>query len=225
MDVDWTSGYGYQIWRNREGRGYRFDGAYGQFGLVFPEKNCIVVLISEAVAVVAGGATGVLNVFWDTLYDKIGDDPIQSKSDGADISAHPFMALPEGAADVTPCTALLERNPYGVHSLEIASANGGLMLTVVGEACAASILCAYGKWEYNSVSALPMFAYPNLLERGDVGAPAEIAASYAVQGGKLYINLMFLTTPHGVRITLEKQTVVFEPTLGTGAIPVKTTNK
>lgn len=225
VDVDWTSGYGYQIWRNRNGHGYRFDGAYGQFGLIFPEKSCIVVLISEAAAVVAGGAVGVLNAFWDTLYDEIGDEPIRGASDSVDISAYPFMIPPEGTADVTPCAVLLEDNPYEVRSIEIAPANGGLVFTVTGKEHTASMLCAYGKWEYNSVSKLPMLPYPNLLERGDVGAPAEIAAAYALQNGRICISLMFLTTPHGVKITLAGETVVFEPTIGTEQISVKTVRK
>ncbi|MFB7249587.1 serine hydrolase domain-containing protein [Microbacterium sp. NPDC056234] len=37
---DWGLGYGYQIWRSR--LGYRLDGAYGQFGIVVPERGIAI---------------------------------------------------------------------------------------------------------------------------------------------------------------------------------------
>lgn len=40
---DWGAGYGWQFWRNARG-GYRGDGAYGQFGVVLPEHDLVVVL-------------------------------------------------------------------------------------------------------------------------------------------------------------------------------------
>ena len=43
---DWTSGYGWQFWQNARG-GYRGDGAYGQFGIVLPEHDLVVVLTGQ----------------------------------------------------------------------------------------------------------------------------------------------------------------------------------
>ncbi|MDQ0614588.1 CubicO group peptidase (beta-lactamase class C family) [Microbacterium sp. W4I4] len=38
--LDWTLGYGYQLWRSRHG--FRLDGAYGQFSLIVPESGVVV---------------------------------------------------------------------------------------------------------------------------------------------------------------------------------------
>ena len=43
--VDWQQGYGYQFWRSRHG--YRADGAFGQFCLILPEQDAVVVITSE----------------------------------------------------------------------------------------------------------------------------------------------------------------------------------
>lgn len=43
-DLDWTTGYGYQVWISREG--YRLDGAFGQFCLVLPERELVIALTS-----------------------------------------------------------------------------------------------------------------------------------------------------------------------------------
>ncbi len=37
---DWARGYGYQVWRSTHG--FRLDGAYGQFGLVMPERGLVI---------------------------------------------------------------------------------------------------------------------------------------------------------------------------------------
>lgn len=41
---DWALGYGYQVWRSREG--YRLDGAHGQFAFVLPESDAVIALTS-----------------------------------------------------------------------------------------------------------------------------------------------------------------------------------
>lgn len=41
-DSDWLQGYGYQLWRSRH-NSYRADGAFGQFILILPEKNAVIV--------------------------------------------------------------------------------------------------------------------------------------------------------------------------------------
>lgn len=40
---DWKHGYGYQTWACRYPGIYRFDGSFGQFGIVVPEKNAVIV--------------------------------------------------------------------------------------------------------------------------------------------------------------------------------------
>lgn len=45
--VDWRQGYGFQYWRGRHG--YRGDGAYGQFLLIWPEEDAVIVTTAETV--------------------------------------------------------------------------------------------------------------------------------------------------------------------------------
>lgn len=59
---DWVQGYGYQMWRNSVD-GFRADGAYGQFILVLPEKNAVVVLTAQQ-----ADTQKELWFFWDYLY-------------------------------------------------------------------------------------------------------------------------------------------------------------
>lgn len=43
---DWLQGYGYQFWRTRHSA-FRADGAFGQFIVVLPEKNMVIVFTAE----------------------------------------------------------------------------------------------------------------------------------------------------------------------------------
>lgn len=45
-NIDWRSGYGYQFWRNDMG-GYRADGMFGQYIIVLPEKDTVIVMTSK----------------------------------------------------------------------------------------------------------------------------------------------------------------------------------
>ncbi len=47
-DSSWGYGYGYQFWLNPPG-GFRADGAFGQFTMVFPEQDAVVVITSESI--------------------------------------------------------------------------------------------------------------------------------------------------------------------------------
>jgi hypothetical protein len=60
-DSDWAQGYGYQFWRCRYNY-YRADGAFGQFCIVMPDKQAVVVLT-------AGDADmqAILNLVWEKL--------------------------------------------------------------------------------------------------------------------------------------------------------------
>ena len=44
--LGWSCGYGYQIWKNNE-RSFRFDGAFGQLCMVFPDEDMIIVTTAE----------------------------------------------------------------------------------------------------------------------------------------------------------------------------------
>jgi CubicO group peptidase (beta-lactamase class C family) len=58
---DWGQGYGYQIWRNRPG-GYRADGAMGQYIIVLPEKEVVIVTTANI-----SDTQAELNLIWEYI--------------------------------------------------------------------------------------------------------------------------------------------------------------
>lgn len=62
---DWNLGYGYQMWCCQHG-GARLDGAWGQYVLVAPEKNSVIVATAHA-----SDNKSVFNSFWKYIYPSL----------------------------------------------------------------------------------------------------------------------------------------------------------
>jgi CubicO group peptidase (beta-lactamase class C family) len=60
-DSDWKQGYCYQIWRCRN-NAFRADGKNGQFIVVFPKENAVVIITENT-----NDYQGVLNLIWEHL--------------------------------------------------------------------------------------------------------------------------------------------------------------
>lgn len=75
---DWARGYGWQVWMNRHG--YRGDGAFGQFGLVLPAHDMVVVTTS---------ATELLHVVLESAWTHLlpGVDRLPGSGPGPDTPA------------------------------------------------------------------------------------------------------------------------------------------
>ena len=58
---DWDQGYGYQFWRSRH-NSYRGDGAFGQYCLVLPDVDAVLVITSGV-----RDMQSVMNLVWETL--------------------------------------------------------------------------------------------------------------------------------------------------------------
>ena len=64
---DHHQGYGYQFWINSYKGSYRMDGMYGQYVVILPNKHAVVVYVSNE----PKNMTGILELTWETLIDKL----------------------------------------------------------------------------------------------------------------------------------------------------------
>lgn len=62
---DWAQGYGYQMWITRN-NGYRADGSNGQYIMVFPDKEAIVVITSTSLFY-----QEYLDLYWKYVFPNI----------------------------------------------------------------------------------------------------------------------------------------------------------
>ena len=94
--ADWQQGYGYQFWRGRHGS-IRGDGAYGQFCVVLPEQDTVVVLTAATLRM-----DTELDAIWAELLPALAPGPLPTEDDAATALAQRLAAV---AIPVTSGTA------------------------------------------------------------------------------------------------------------------------
>ncbi|SDS17429.1 CubicO group peptidase, beta-lactamase class C family [Friedmanniella luteola] len=180
---DWQQGYGYQLWRSRHG--YRGDGAYGQFCLVLPEQDMVVVTTAQT-----ENMQGLIDAVWDHVLPGV-DAPTPDQdaalaerlaaatlpTDGGGLLG---SALPEATAamDVTA----VEDDP-----------EGGWRVTVVEDGAELVIGCGDGSWTRTEVA---------LRDRQVV-----LSATGTSTGGRLVVQLVFVQTPHRLVLEVDRATL------------------
>lgn len=87
---DVQSGYGYQIWINHDKSSFRADGMLGQFALVLPELDCVIVSTAGNM-----DEYPVLDILWEKLVPAV-----SSLSDGSDAGKS-FDELMHRCADLS----------------------------------------------------------------------------------------------------------------------------
>ena len=133
-DIDWAQGYGYQFWRGRHGS-YRGDGAFGQYCVVLPEQDVVVVTTSGV-----GEMHGQLGLVWEHLLPGLSDGPLPEDREGRRLLADRLAGLrldPPHGSPTSPAGARLrgrtitfEPNTLGVRNAVLEPADGHDRLTV-----------------------------------------------------------------------------------------------
>ncbi len=146
-DVDGREGYGYQFWRNRP-TGYRADGAFGQFCLVLPEQDAVVVLTSALPV-----AQRALDLVWEHLLPAFGEQslPETGSALGATLTA---LALPTVAGEATSPTAARVsgiRFDFDDTNVSAATLEPGL-LTISRGTAGKALSFGHGQWRESADS-------------------------------------------------------------------------
>jgi len=150
-DSDWEQGYGYQFWRCRHGA-FRGDGAFGQFCIVLPEQDAVIVLTSGA-----QDMTGLLDRVWETVLPAF-----KKRTLKADRPAHQRLEqrlrslqvrTPSGsvtspiAASILGKTFRFPTNDSGLEALTLeTSGPEGWLLTRTIAGKTESLRCGHGRW-------------------------------------------------------------------------------
>ncbi len=178
-EPDWRRGYGYQFWQSKHG--YRGDGAYGQFCLVLPEQDAVVVTTGETETMQA-----ILDAVWAHLIPAF-DSPSSTADDDRLAARLAALALPTEVAgtssgdDHVTASALTEQPD-------------GWVLTVAAADRQLEVGCGDGQWRRTS---LPVGNGLGLVveARGRWADPDTFSA-----------ELIFVHTPHRMTVRYEPGT-------------------
>ncbi len=137
--ADWCSGYGFQFWRNSVG-GFRGDGAFGQACIVLPQRDMVVVLLSEC-----DDMCYEFNLVWPFLGN-IAEQPA--------MHAAPFAYLPTAGQPLEQVDTgwrTLEQNPVDIRALRLRAKPDGALLFLLTDTGVQRICAPYGTWESNAL--------------------------------------------------------------------------
>jgi CubicO group peptidase (beta-lactamase class C family) len=193
---DWLQGYGYQFWRC-QGTGFRGDGAFGQYTIVLPEQDTVIVMTSEN-----KNMQGQLDLVWKHLlpaFDGGGGvgEALAGRMKGLRLSP------PGGRADVPIRPGIegklfvLEANDLGLTRVSFEFQEGGCAFHAMAGEVMHRVECGLGVWKSGEGS---MPGTPPRLISG--GKPKE-AALVKVAGSAtwsddrtLVMTWRYYETPH-----------------------------
>jgi len=199
---DWLQGYCYQFWRCRN-NAFRADGAYGQYIIVMPEKDAVVVFTAES-----PDMQEEINMVWKYLLPAMKDEPLPGNARSAkklkqrlESQALPLTAKgPDShvAATLSLKTFILENNEPHVDSLAFDFTGEICNMIVKANNKTYSIPFGAGKWILSETE----LTGPNILSRPGAFAANKIAGSYSWKNkNTLELVLRYIESPHTMRFT------------------------
>jgi hypothetical protein len=194
---DWRQGYGFQFWMSRHG--YRGDGAFGQFCVILPEQDTVIVTTACTIDMQA-----VLDAMWDRLLPGLG-----TVSPGAE-AAQDRLGARLARLELPPSTgapAPADWGPWTSGPFTVAASAAGTQvqpfLTFI------EVTPRAGGWQISLIEPANALTFP-------VGAGAWTVGNHADRSGEtipvaasggwlddhtLRAEVIFLETPHRMDIT------------------------
>ena len=193
---DWRQGYGYQFWMSRHG--YRGDGAFGQFCVILPERDTVIVTTAYTLDMQA-----VLDAMWARLLPGLG-----RVSPGAG-SAHDQLSTRLARLELPACSggpAPADWVPWTSGPFTIASTAGP---QVQPSLTSVEVAPRAGGWQVSLIEPDNALTFPvgagtwTVSEHADRnGETIPVAASGGwLDGHTLRVEVIFLETPHRMDIT------------------------
>lgn len=211
---DWTAGYGYQFWMNSRG-GFRGDGAFGQYCLVFPEKDVLVTLLCESAD---------MPKEFELIYDLLDGIESDISSDmGYLLTAHKTLyATKPYEGEEKDVTFDVKENVCSVNSVRLYGNKvlHAVLSTDYGEK---EIACGNGTYIGNRVLLKGFSPTIGLLDP-DYGRVEQVnvfAAFEIEDGGKIVITLRHIDTPHCQKWTFDTKAGKWTVFTLTGDIPCR----
>ncbi len=203
---DWQQGYCYQFWRSQH-NGYRGDGAFGQFTLVMPEQDAVLVMTSES-----KNMQGMLDVVWEHLFpaikpqalprDEAAYGELKTKVDSLKLALPEGKATSELAGKISGKKFAITENSLGITDASISCGAENLTFTVKAADQTHTITCSLAEWALGE-AAFPGTP-PRLISGGAPKATpvSKIAANATWTEEKtLTLTWRYIETPHRDTVT------------------------
>ena len=215
---DWDQGYGFQFWRARHGA-YRGDGAFGQYCIVMPAQDAVVVITAGTRDMPA-----VQNLVWQYLLAGMRADALPADPATDDRLARKLasLALPSPSGRSTsPVEARVSGRRYEFPandgSIEAVGVEFGPAVTLVIRAGGRERRVPVGRGTWARGGTLPAWESPL-----PGAAEAPVAASGAWNDAETFtVKACFYETPfcENLRLRFAGDALVFDQEMNVGFGP------
>jgi CubicO group peptidase (beta-lactamase class C family) len=192
---DWNQGYGFQFWRCRHGA-YRGDGAFGQYCIVLPEQDAVIVITSGL-----NDMQGVMNLTWEKLLPAFGSKQLPADAVSGKKLAQKLAGLsvkPAAGSDTSPLATkyfgqkfVFPANKQKLEAITLTPNKDGKGVTMAVQSGGSTHQFSGGHREWQPGPG--SFAGPGLLS-AYLGAPAAATSAWAADD-TLVVKQCFTETP------------------------------
>jgi len=196
---DWLQGYCYQMWRSRN-NSYRGDGAFGQFIIVLPEKDAVIVITSET-----PNMQSEFNLVWKYLLPAFHDGKLPADEDAVKILKKKInnLALPLTVSVPAAIEKNISGKTFNVNdgrrnaTVNFEFKNGVCYVEVKNDSAAYKIGFGSGKWVMGETKKSgPYLVARARANRSEISS-YKIAGSYSWKTENvLELVLRYIESPH-----------------------------
>ncbi len=227
---DWLQGYCYQMWRSRN-NSYRGDGAFGQYILVLPEKDAVIIITSET-----ANMQTEFNLVWKHLLPAFQDKklPANTKASKQLKTRLASLALPIAAnkgnaaieAKVSGKSFAIISPDRRLESFNLEFKNNICRLTLNTDSVAHTIDFGSGKWVQGETTKFGPYLVAGARTNRVGLPPFKTEASYHwVDDKTVQLTLRYIESPHTetIRCMFDESTaaMVFENSFNPSKIELK----
>lgn len=157
--TDGNQGYGYQVWQSKWPGSYRADGAMGQYTVVVPQEDLVVVILGMKLY-----GHEELACIWNQLMPGLyaallePENKLQKKLDN--LCAKASLKLPQGKKGKNQSILLhLKSNKFGIREIGLSGDAAEKTMEVEYEAQdSESFVLGYGSWCYTPLNGHPVYS-------------------------------------------------------------------
>ena len=181
--TDGNQGYGYQVWQSKWPGSYRADGAMGQYTVVVPDADLVVVILGMKLY-----GHEELACIWNQLMPGIKNEPLkpekklQQRLDK--LCAAAKLSLPRTAAKrisnqakgMLGRTFQLTRNRFGLKQIVV---NDRHLLLAYDDGCEETFAMGNRDWRYSPLNGYPYYSINSINRMQGFQHGFTAAAAYA----------------------------------------------
>jgi CubicO group peptidase (beta-lactamase class C family) len=210
---DWGVGYGYQFWRCRHGA-YRGDGAFGQYCVVMPEQDAVIVMTAGVVDMAAE-----LNLVWDHLLPNMHAERLEENlADQAELAkVLAQLEMPRANSVSSPNVKfeqefLVAENPNGLEKMAFKQMTGEIELILHDAHGTHHLACGFGTWREHQTRFDVVTTFGHDLPRKVAGNAAWLEPDL------LEVHLCYVETSfsHTLRFRFSDETLQIESDANVG---------